>query len=403
MFSPLSNLFSPSNANQFGPLKNAFQNHGLRPTRPFESDNANRPNIQQSDRFELFNSVLQKAYQRLSENLQTNQTPAPAQEYNFQTVEKISADEAAGNILAFIKQRLSADKANGATTEELNQRLDQALTGFEQGFNEAKDILQGLGVLDDKLSSEINETYQRVNQGIDELRERINRPVDETNNVSQLSFEGQVSQSRSFTLELTTQDGDTISIDIARERQVSRSFSFNQSEDGTSIQASRAFSSSSNFSLNVQGELDEDELTAINELLADIDGIAQDFYSGNLDEAFSAALDLNFDSEELSSLDLNLQQSTSVSAIAAYQSNADAPAANPFKGVGAIFQQVNNILENAQKFADPLQLIDDISAGLNQIDKPVEDTAELIDQPRDVIREDQFRDNFLTLIDQFLS
>lgn len=41
--------------------------------------------------------------------------------------------------------------------------------GFEKGFNEAKDVLQGLKVLDGDIASGIQQTYERVQKGYDDF------------------------------------------------------------------------------------------------------------------------------------------------------------------------------------------------------------------------------------------
>ncbi len=293
----------------------------------------------------------------------------------FKPVEKITSEQAANNILDFIQQRLAKDKANGATSEQLNSRLDQALQGFEKGFNEAKDLIEAMGYMTPQLADEISDTYDRVTTGIDELRDSINN-APQANSLSRLDVASSFSQTRSFSLSLTTQDGDRVSIEISRAIQSNQAASVNNAEDGFSYAAAREYSSSSSFLLNVTGELDEDELSAINNLLADVDELAQDFYAGNLDQAFQAATELDFNPEELSSLKLNLQQTTTVSAIAAYQSNSGAAPQAATKNVGDLLKQVDQLINEAEKFREPLKLIDDIISGLSLLDSVVENTQE---------------------------
>ncbi len=49
-----------------------------------------------------------------------------------------TAEQAAGNILNFIEQRLRSDAASGADVDALAERLSQGLEGFKQGFEQAR-------------------------------------------------------------------------------------------------------------------------------------------------------------------------------------------------------------------------------------------------------------------------
>jgi len=336
----------------------------------------------QHDSFAIFNEVLQKAYQRIAFSSPNDQSDIgslnPNQSANgqssipgYEQVDKISSQQASETILGFISQKLESDKAGGASQEELLQRLDQGLKGFIKGFNEAKDIIEGMGLLTPKLAGEIGETYELVTEGVEALRDGINGVETAPNNVSQLTLGGEHSESQSFSLELTTQDGDRVSIDISRSSQSSFASSLETGIGSSSLSVSQQSNTSSSFNLNVTGDLDEGEMAAINQLLQDVDQIASEFFQGNLDEAFNQALELNIDREELSSLNLQLQKTTTTSAIAAYESTVqnglDSPesqAISPTTQLNNLLDNIQNILEEAKAFAEPLKLITDVADGV---------------------------------------
>jgi hypothetical protein len=337
---------------------------------------------QQHDSFAIFNEVLQKAYKRMAFSptdahsnvnaLSPNQTaPSAAEIPGYAQVDKISSQQASDTILGFISQKLKMDEANGATQEELLQRLDQGLEGFIKGFSEAKDIIEGMGLLTPALAGEIGQTYERVTEGVEALRNGINGVETAPTNVNQLSLVGEHSDSKSFSLELTTQDGDRVSIDISRSSQFGFASSFQTGADSSSLSLSQQSSSSSSFSLNVTGDLDEGEMAAINQLLQDVDQIAGEFFQGNLDEAFNQALALNIDREELSSLNLQLQKTTTTSAIAAYESTAKSDLEAPQAQTASAISELNNLLDNIQNilqeaklFTEPLKLMTDVANGV---------------------------------------
>ena len=358
-------------------------------------------NHQQSDSFAIFTAVLKEAYQKIAFSPQApvaNESTRPPEiaEYSltdFNPVGKISSKQAAQNILGFISGRLRSDAASGAEPEQLLQRLDEGLDGFIKGFNEAKDIIEGLGLLTPELSSEINDTFERVTSGIEHLRERITKhanssenqldgigDINRGDNVSKLELSAQHSESSSFSLSLTTQDGDQVSIEISRSNQSSFSSALNQGGSSSSYAISQQQSSSSSFSLNVIGELDDDELAAIDELLQNVEAIANNFYSGRLDQAFDLASELEIDRDELSSLNLQLQKTTTTQALASYQTNSqnELPSSNdsgqvqlnPGIQLEQLLNDIQGLLSKAHEFDHPLQLVNDLSSGVEQVYQP---------------------------------
>ena len=373
-------------------------------------------NHQQSDSFAIFTAVLKEAYQKIAFSPQSTNggesiRPPEIAEYDisdYTPIDKISSKQAAKNILGFISQRLRSDAANGAEPEELLQRLDEGLDGFIKGFNEAKDIIEGLGLLTPELSSEINDTFEQVTTGIEQLRERITEHVSPSenqldgigdinrgDNVSKLELSAQQSVSSSFSLALTTRDGDQVSIEIARSSESSFSGSLNSNGTQNSLEISQQRSSSSSFNLNVIGELDADELAAINELLQGVDAIANDFYAGNFDQAFELASELQIDRDELSSLNLQLQKTTTTQALASYQtiSQDERPLVggseqiqlSPSNQLEQLLNDIQGLIKKAHEFDHPLQLFNDLSSGVEQIYQTSEKSENLVDKLNSLI------------------
>jgi len=405
---PLNSLLGRGNLFSQTSAKSAFTTANPKASGLFNTTNSH----QQSDSFEVFNAILQKAYQHIASNSGSAFAPTDAASSNSNTPtfspsriarygsptdissDKISSQQAADTILNFISQRIESDAAAGASEDELLERLDQGLSGFINGFNEAKDQIEALGLLTPSLSEEISDTYERVTSGIEQLRESIIGASDTENdveidddlnsnpntalnasNLNEMRLASQTSENSSFSLSLVTQDGDEVTIDISRASQSSFSAAFDRNGNSTLLSVNQKNTSSSSFQLNVTGELDEDELTAINQLLQDVDAIATDFFDGRFEEAFALALELDIDREELSSLNLQLQKTTTSRALASYQSTAqngdpsvgDSPPTSPFEELNQLLDSLQNILQEAREFSSPLQLISDITHGVNQL------------------------------------
>lgn len=413
MLAPLAPFASSQNrGHQFSNLP--ANSNGIASQAAFRGGINFAENRHQRDAFEIFNAILQRGYSQILFNpanqgldaAQSSQAElaqyAPA---GFQSADRISSQQASGNILNFITQRIQSDTANGASQEQLLQRLDQGLKGFIEGFNEAKDQIEALGLLTPELSDEINDTFERVTGGIEQLRENIVGDVaDETDGIgdlnrsadlSRLRLETQNSESSSFSLSLTTQDGDQVNIDISRASQSSFSGNFEDNASGSSLSISRQSSSSSSFNLSVTGELDEGELEAINSLLGDVEAIADDFYGGRLDQAFELALELDINREELSSLNLQLQKTTTSQALAAYQTAAQSSlpvdaqtpptSTSPFADLNQLINILQDLSDKSGKFAVPVRLIEDLANGVSEVNHLQRDDTTLGDTLNELI------------------
>ncbi|WP_426356874.1 DUF5610 domain-containing protein [Pseudocolwellia sp. HL-MZ19] len=66
-------------------------------------------------------------------------------------------------------------------TEALNQFMGVIRSGIDTGFGEARNILDGLSVLEDELASEIDATYDFVQTGLNEFSEKLTAKIEEEN------------------------------------------------------------------------------------------------------------------------------------------------------------------------------------------------------------------------------
>ncbi len=72
-------------------------------------------------------------------------------------------------------------------TEQVERFLEVIGGGIDQGFSEAREILDGLGVLEGEIASNIDRTYELVQQGLQAFRERF-IPVDA--GIAEIASEG---------------------------------------------------------------------------------------------------------------------------------------------------------------------------------------------------------------------
>ena len=297
---------------------------------------------------------------------------------------------ASNNILSFIEAQLQRDLQDGATQEELESRLAAGLEGFEKGFAEAAEQLEEMGFLSDDIRADINQTRELVLAGVEELRSQLidsdeQAPVEQTptdaagagqvstqhsGSLSSVSAyeRNDIAQKNSFQFSLTTADGDKVTIDASSMRaSVTQQYASYLPGVETLLQYSEAQSEKHQFSFSVAGELDEAELAAINDLLGQVNDLAETFFSGDLEGAFEQALEVGYDSSEISAFALNLSQTSVQRVTQAYEGVRDsgigeAPAlADRLQPLGGFVRDVLEALDTAYNFQQPGALLESLT------------------------------------------
>ncbi|MDE1465435.1 DUF5610 domain-containing protein [Spartinivicinus poritis] len=348
------------------------------------------------------NGLLQSLYQGLdkqtsSQNhkaLEQSQSVVPSSLNNLaepdpsitkvRPVNEFSANTVAGNVLQFVASRLTKEAANGATEEQLTRLFDQAITGVQQGFAEAKEVLEALGGLSETIDQGVDNAFQQIERGLAQLREHFlptttssespatTTPV-ETAPVtvpdlsgSQLTSHVQtasVLSQQDFSFKVTTRDGDVVTIQAsaleAYQSFVGRAQAHHNGRQTFATEESFEYYQHQQFQLAINGELDLEEQEAINGLLNDVFTLANDFYEGDIATAFEKALSLNFDTSQLQGFALNLYSAEVRQATDTYQSVAGLPSAAA--GLQPLAEYVEQLqqtyLKAAERFNQPVNLL----------------------------------------------
>lgn len=275
-----------------------------------------------------------------------------------------SPEKVASVVLGFIGQRLEREEAAGADPAKLQALMTQARDGVEKGFAEARKILDGLGVLQGKVAADIDDTYQRIQDGLGDLGKRFDPVALEAagNTRVAASSERTAAVAQTFEMAVTTRDGDRLRISIA---QASASWSQTRvaaTSDGNAAASVASRQSGSvqigAWQVSVEGELDEQERAALDKLFGQVQDLADKFYAGDLAGAFDRAMALDMDGEQLASMSLRLTQSSVRQATDAYSAVAEqggqaASAVNTSlidyaKGLFEALRNVDNLLEGGR-------------------------------------------------------
>ncbi|MDH4569521.1 hypothetical protein E8E95_22830 [Pseudomonas sp. BN414] len=239
---------------------------------------------------------------------------------------KYTPEKVAEKVLGFIDQRLRSESANGGDPAKLQGLLDQARVGIQKGFDDARKILDGLGVLGGKVAEDIDDTFDRIQDGLGQLQKSYLQPAVTTEPGGTVAVAGYSerfqAQAETFDLEVKTRDGDKLRISIAQaSASYSRSSLAAASDGKTSLLMGSSQSSSLQigaWQIEVQGELDDEEKAALSDLLGQVQDISSKFYSGDLAGAFDRAMTLDMDGEQLASMSLHLTQAKVMQATDAY-------------------------------------------------------------------------------------
>lgn len=367
------------------------QCHQKQPEVYQQTETSERSFSQSANGLEVFQSTITQRF----ESFNSQPLTLPAYSEN----EVVTSDSVANKILMVFEQRLLNDAQLGVSNEDMHQRLDAGIEGFKQGFAEAKDKIEALGLLDENIESAINHTYDRVLNSVEGLRDLyIDNPVshiDESesdsvttpvstaqtttsiqNTVSASYGKASIGQMNSFQFEVETADGDVVTID-ARSRDLYvaeyRAGSFATANNAGAFESFKSYSEhNSSFDLQVNGELDEGELQALDQLLAKVESLSNDFFTGDVEAAFNQAKNLGYDTSEIVGYSLNLKQTEVQKVAAAYQeeevSNVSPinPLANTLQPVGNFAKELLEGLELGSRFADPAALLVDLSEKIEQ-------------------------------------
>ncbi|GGC96959.1 DUF5610 domain-containing protein [Halopseudomonas salina] len=302
------------------------------------------------------------------------------------SADNFSPGKVAERVLGFIGGRLESAKAAGEDTSKLQTMYDQAAKGVEKGFEEARKILDGMGVLKGKVAADIDDTWQRIQTGMAEIAERLLPSAEQNGRGEGVSLSASASrfsaQAQTFDLEVTTREGDRLRISIA---QASASRSDSQVTASSGPQGSRvALSSQSSqlqvgaWQVEVQGDLNDAERESLQDLLGQVQDLAGAFYAGDRQGAFDRALALDLDGSQLASMSLNLTQTSVRQVSEAY---------GRVSGQGAPASAANNDLrEYAQGLVDALRTASELSESGNELLRGLLDGGfaidERFDQPR---------------------
>lgn len=354
-------------------LKKQLQQDGLQQAAEFSKQQAASVSVSSSQTSIGLRVVSSSLNQALEID---GQKPQATKEKNIE--EKSSSlfdfEKVARNVLKFVGGVIRGAADGGASDEKLNGLFSQAREGVSRGFAMAEKDLAGF--MNEEIEQGMTKSRDLIDTGIDDLETDIfGREPANAVTLSSLNAVA-ASDEKSGSLTIRTKDGDEVSFSFEslRSFQASQQLNFeaqtsegqssaeNGEQSGTNFSASYTqrtsyqFYERSGISFSLKGELDEDELDSIADLVGQVQDLADTFYSGDIDKAFEEALSLGFDDKELVGYALQLNRTTQTEVLKTYEniqhynedSNDNAKYGNVVSPVAQYLEKMMDTFANAE-------------------------------------------------------
>ncbi|NKN33116.1 DUF5610 domain-containing protein [Marichromatium bheemlicum] len=314
--------------------------------------------------------------------------------------EEFTPDKVANRIADAVATGLESARARGRSEAEIEQLYQQAVEGARQGFKEAREILSNLDALQGKVADQLDETEQLTFAALDGLAPGGQGTASSA--TTAIGVAERFQHAESFSLEVRTRDGDSVRIDFGQQLDYSASAALARDSEGNQVaQFDVSRTASSNYSFSVKGDLDADELDAIRNLVQDTSELANSFFQGDVQAAFSQAGSLSFDASQLSRMELNMSSSTSYSAAQAqrYQETQqlgnESQSERPGRRIGQLMDQMQ------ERFSQPaLGFLEDARAsGAELMQGLVEQDERFVSAEKQ--QQDDLRSHMSRLLDAF--
>ena len=208
--------------------------------------------------------------------------------------EPVTSDDVAEEALGAAKQLVAEEPTKAA----------KSLISFRAKVEEtASYVRETVGDYDDV--AEVDDAVAKVDQGLSKLEGEV--AANRESSASVLSVDTR-SKQRS-TIQIRTQEGDIVRLSLRRIDSTSAS-DVAYSNNEISLTATEvAVSSRSRMMLKVEGDLNESEMAAIQNVFAQAESIADEFFSGDVSAAFNIAQGFEFDTGQLARVNIGFRMS----------------------------------------------------------------------------------------------
>lgn len=237
-----------------------------------------------------------------------------------------SPEKVAQRIMSHVGNYMEKLQKNGANDERLAAVFDSAQEAVQKGLDDAKEKLDALGWLTNgDVQQGIDETQSLLDEGFEALRKAFFEPAD-VSGAAEVSMASEMNYRREdySQIQMTTQEGDVVKLNLYSLSASAQGEAASMSENGLTYSRYESSSQSFAFDFSVEGDLNDDELAAIQDMMKSVGKVSDLFYDGDIAGALQKGFDMGFDASQLASFSMTLQTSQTMKtsqAVSAYSQN----------------------------------------------------------------------------------
>lgn len=231
-----------------------------------------------------------------------------------------SPDKVAQRILSHIGNYMEHLQQEGADQERMESVFESAKTAVAEGIADASEKLKALGWLTTGVQQGIDDTKALIDEGFESL-DRVFLQGADALNVGSVSTAQQYEREDYSQIQMTTQEGDVVSLNLYALQKSTQATAFSQTNEGTSMVRYESASQGFAFDFSVEGDLNEDEMAAIQDMMNSVGQVSDLFYDGDVAGALEKGLNMGFDASQLASFSMSLSTSQTMKssqAVSAY-------------------------------------------------------------------------------------
>lgn len=208
-----------------------------------------------------------------------------------------------------------------ATAPDSKDAVTSVMASIDRALDEAAKRLAAQGASQKDIDAGIAKFKNKLAREIGELSGNVATPPDAAA-TQKLVIAAREEVRERFSLDVLTSEGDKVTIRFASLKVTEAAAAAVSNDTGSVTKIEGNVISRGRFQVEVDGELNDSERTAIADLLDKVDDIAADFFGGDAQAAFAAAGRVGLESDALGAFDLKLSYSRSLAAVKTYASNA---------------------------------------------------------------------------------
>ncbi len=226
----------------------------------------------------------------------------------------------------------------------------QVAAGIEAGYQETVRLLAQKGPIPSDVQIELQQSRELAFAAVAESVASDNASGVQVAGAQTVA----ATNSRSATVTVRTQDGDTVNLQISGQRSIQVTTAALGGEGEGAASLSTEQSREYQFNLTVDGDLDRGEMKALRNLMHEIKGVLKEFAKADYADAIEKFSELKLNTEYLANVAMDLSSTRSIAVAGLYAAAATIlPSANAAPVVADAAQPIESTPASVRVIPDP--------------------------------------------------